>query len=72
MKPEEKQEGIAAKKRYAGLLEKNGKEDLEITGLEAIRGDWTEAAQEFQKELLNKTFHKETPLISNTKTLQYA
>src|SRR3989344_5002570 len=54
---EEKQ--VAAKKRYAGLLEKNGKEEIEITGLEAIRGDWTEAAQEFQKELLMKVFHKE-------------
>ena len=49
----------AAKKRYAGLIEKNGKEELEIIGLEAIRGDWTEAAQDFQKELLLKLFHKE-------------
>ncbi|MBI5803735.1 DNA polymerase II [Candidatus Pacearchaeota archaeon] len=49
----------AAKKRYAGLIEKNGKEKLEIVGLEAIRGDWTEAAQEFQIELLNKLFHNE-------------
>lgn len=58
-----KEENIkAAKKRYAGLLEKNGKEELEITGLEAIRGDWTEAAQDFQKELLLKLFHQE-PLI---------
>ncbi|MCU0642122.1 MAG: hypothetical protein MUF61_00900 [archaeon] len=49
----------AAKKRYAGLVEKNGKEELEITGMEAIRGDWTEAAREFQKEILMKLFHKE-------------
>lgn len=48
----------AAKKRYAGLALENGKEILEITGLEAIRGDWTEAAQEFQKELLMKVFKK--------------
>jgi len=59
MKGKEGEEVVAAKKRYAGLLEKNGKEEIEITGLEAIRGDWTEAAQEFQKELLNKVFHKE-------------
>ncbi len=52
-----------AKKRYAGLLEKNGKEELEIVGLEAIRGDWTEAAQDFQRELLLKVFHKESPQI---------
>jgi len=53
-------DGAAAKKRYAGLkLLPNNKEELEITGLEAIRGDWTEAAQEFQVELLNKLFHEE-------------
>jgi len=53
------EEGKAAKKRYAGLLEKDGKEELEITGLEAIRGDWTDAAKDFQKELLLKLFHNE-------------
>jgi len=58
-KEEKQDEPQAAKKRYAGLLEKNGKEELEITGLESIRGDWTDAAQEFQKELLIKIFHKE-------------
>jgi len=46
-----------AKKRYAGLLIKDGKEEIEITGLEAIRGDWTAVAQKFQKELLNLAFH---------------
>jgi len=50
---------IAAKKRYAGLVIKDGKEALEITGLESIRGDWTEAAREFQKELLMRLFHNE-------------
>jgi DNA polymerase II len=49
----------AAKKRYAGLIEINGKEKLEIVGLEAIRGDWTQAAQDFQRELLIKAFKKE-------------
>ena len=49
-------ETAGAKKRYAGLLS-NG--ELEIVGLEAIRGDWTEAAQEFQRELLIKVFKKE-------------
>ena len=53
------EEHIAAKKRYAGLKLKDGKEELEIVGLEAIRGDWTDAAGEFQKELLMKTFHGE-------------
>jgi len=43
------------------FIEKDGKEELEIVGLEAIRGDWVEAAQEFQRELLDKIFHKEEP-----------
>ncbi len=47
-----------AKKRYAGLLKKNGKEKLDIVGLESVRGDWTEAAKEFQLELLDRIFHK--------------
>ncbi len=50
---------VAAKKRYAGLKIEDGKEILEIVGLEAIRGDWTEAAGDFQRELLTKTFHGE-------------
>ncbi|MDP3881672.1 MAG: DNA polymerase II [Nanoarchaeota archaeon] len=49
----------AAKKRYAGLIEKGKEEELDIVGLEAIRGDWTIAAHEFQRELLLKAFHKE-------------
>jgi DNA polymerase-2 len=61
----EEPEAKGAKKRYAGLVEQkiNGKnkEVLEITGLEAIRGDWTEAAQEFQKELLMKILKNENP-----------
>jgi len=50
-----------AKKRYAGLKldPKTNKEEVEIVGLEAIRGDWTDAAQEFQVELLDKVFHKQ-------------
>ena len=47
-----------AKKRYAGLYKRENKEEIEIVGLEAIRGDWVEAAQIFQKELLDKLFHK--------------
>ncbi len=59
MIPKIRGEETAAKKRYAGLIEKDGKEELEVIGLEAIRGDWTEAAQEFQVELLKKLFHDE-------------
>lgn len=52
-------QSVGAKKRYAGLIEKEGKEKLQIIGMEAIRGDWTEAAQDFQKELIIKAFNKE-------------
>ncbi len=48
-----------AKKRYAGLYLKDGKEDIITVGIEASRSDWTDAAQKFQVELLNKIFHKE-------------
>jgi DNA polymerase-2 len=54
-----KDKETAAKKRYAGLIEKDGKEEVQVTGLEAIRGDWIDAAREFQKELLMKLFKKE-------------
>jgi DNA polymerase II len=47
-----------AKKRYAGLLKENGKEQIEIVGLEFQRSDWTQAAKKFQKELLDRIFHK--------------
>jgi DNA polymerase-2 len=46
-----------AKKRYAGLVEKNGKEEITFTGLEFVRRDWTEVSKKFQMELLNNIFH---------------
>lgn len=56
---EDDEKSKGARKRYAGLKLKDGKEELEIVGLEAIRGDWTEVAKEFQRELLMKVFHQE-------------
>jgi DNA polymerase, archaea type len=50
---------VGAKKRYAGLLVKDGKEELDFTGLEFVRRDWTEAAKRFQMELLDKIFKEE-------------
>ncbi len=44
-----------AKKRYAGLV----KGKLEVVGMEAVRGDWTKLAREFQEELLVKVFKGE-------------
>jgi DNA polymerase II len=51
-----------AKKRYAGLIEEDSQELIDIVGLEAIRGDWTEAAQDFQKELLMMVFKQQDPI----------
>jgi DNA polymerase II len=46
-----------AKKRYAGLLLKDGKEEMDFTGLEFVRRDWTEVSKKFQLELLDLVFH---------------
>lgn len=48
-----------SKKRYAGLVKKEGKEEVHFVGMEAVRRDWTELAKQFQHELFNKVFHKE-------------
>ena len=48
-----------AKKRYAGLLVKNGVEILELVGMEFVRSDWTKLAKEFQVELYQKIFNDE-------------
>ena len=47
---------IGAKKRYAGLLVKDGKESIEFVGMEFVRSDWTKLAKEFQIELYQKVF----------------
>ncbi len=47
-----------AKKRYAGLIMDDGKEKISITGLEFVRGDWTELSKKFQYGLLEKVFYK--------------
>jgi DNA polymerase II len=46
-----------AKKRYAGLLWKNGNEVMDFTGLEFVRRDWTEVSKKFQLTLLDMVFH---------------
>jgi DNA polymerase II len=50
-----------AKKRYAGLLVKNGKDEIEFTGLEFVRKDWTDVSKKFQLELLGLVFKGEDP-----------
>ena len=49
--------GASAKKRYAGLVLKDGEETLLLTGLEFVRSDWTRLARNFQYELLHRIFH---------------
>jgi DNA polymerase-2 len=48
--------GEGRAKSYAGL--KDGV--LEVTGMEAVRSDWTEAAKELQLDLLRMLFHDAT------------
>lgn len=45
-----------AKKRYAGMVYKNGRKKLEFVGMEFVRSDWTKLAKEFQVELYEKIF----------------
>ena len=60
------EESKGAKKRYAGLLVKDGSEKLDFTGLEFVRRDWTELSKKFQLELLDRIFH-EKPVIDYVK-----
>ena len=45
-----------ARKRYAGLVEAEGGSRVVFTGMEAVRGDWTELAKEVQRELYARLF----------------
>ncbi|SEL75200.1 DNA damage-inducible DNA polymerase II [Colwellia chukchiensis] len=50
---------IGTKKRYAGLVEKGGEQQLIFKGLESVRTDWTELAKQFQRTLYLKIFNDE-------------
>jgi DNA polymerase-2 len=58
MLPKMRGGATGAKKRYAGLLVKDGKEEIKATGMEIVRRDWTDLAKELQRELLDRVFHK--------------
>ena len=45
---------IASKKRYVGRDEQK---ELQFTGMEYVRGDWTQLAKDFQKELVELIFN---------------
>lgn len=47
-----------ARKRYAGLEYPSG--ELEFTGMEVVRRDWTELAKEVQRELFRRLFSDES------------
>ena len=55
--PKVRGQDVGAKKRYAGLLIEDNKEQVNIVGLEFVRRDWTELSKIFQMELLDRIFH---------------
>jgi len=55
--PEVRGGAVGSKKRYAGLLDKAGREEIEFVGLEFVRRDWSEVSKHFQYELLQRVFH---------------
>ncbi len=55
--PEVRGGTTGSKKRYAGLVTDGARESLEITGLEAVRRDWSLVARRFQRALLDLVFH---------------
>jgi len=46
-----------ARKRYAGLVEEAGREEVVFTGMEIVRRDWTELSKIFQRGLFERVFH---------------
>ncbi|OON39971.1 DNA polymerase II [Izhakiella australiensis] len=48
-----------SKKRYAGLIRRNGEERMVFKGLESVRTDWTPLAQQFQQGLYQRIFRGE-------------
>lgn len=53
---------IGTKKRYAGVVERHGQQELVFKGLENVRTDWTRLAKIFQEELYRKVFAGEAYL----------
>jgi DNA polymerase-2 len=50
---------VGPKKRYAGLIDKLGEQQLVFKGLESVRTDWTQLAKDFQRSLYWKVFKGE-------------
>jgi DNA polymerase-2 len=47
-----------ARKRYAGLIDKNTQE-IEFVGMEVVRRDWTTLAKQVQRELYQRLFNEQ-------------
>lgn len=45
-----------SKKRYAGLTQKSGQQEMVFKGLESVRSDWTALAKQFQYALYTAVF----------------
>ena len=58
-----------SKKRYAGLIKKNGQEEIIFKGLESARTDWTELAKNFQAQLYKLVFNDEDPTTYISETV---
>ncbi|QCR37177.1 DNA polymerase II [Nissabacter sp. SGAir0207] len=50
---------LGSKKRYAGLVSRDGQEQIIYKGLETVRTDWTALAQIFQQELYQRIFRQQ-------------
>ncbi|MES2820899.1 MAG: DNA polymerase II [Pseudomonadota bacterium] len=49
-----------SKKRYAGLVMRaSGQAEMVFKGLETVRSDWSPLAQQFQRELYGRIFHRQ-------------
>ncbi|MBI3783702.1 MAG: DNA polymerase II [Deltaproteobacteria bacterium] len=55
--PEVRGGKVGSKKRYAGLLVEDGREEIEFVGLESVRRDWSAVSKRFQQGLLDLVFH---------------
>ncbi|WP_139302584.1 DNA polymerase II [Thalassotalea sp. PP2-459] len=59
---------VGTKKRYAGIVNKKGTENIIFKGLESVRSDWTPLAKQFQKSLYSKVFN-DKPVIDYVRSI---
>jgi DNA polymerase-2 len=57
--PEARHGGVGARKRYTGLVDRRPEPEIEFTGMEAVRRDWTQLARRVQRELYRRLFFDE-------------